>query len=126
MAKIRAVLDQQKHELLARMEAIIEQRKKHQSEEEKKIQEKLKRIGRCPMDFEWLKVEGGYRCAGSHFFARTKKSTHFVLDRRRRRGGFRCAGGSSSEGTVRQSTPGRAHARERDVSAYLRTHDTCP
>ena len=50
MAKIRAVLDQQKHELLARMEAIIEQRKKQQSEEEKKIQEKLKRIGRCPMD----------------------------------------------------------------------------
>ena len=68
MARIRAVLDRQKHALLARMEAIIEQRKKQQSEEEKKIQDKLKRIGRCPMDFEWLKVQGGYRCAGgSHF-----------------------------------------------------------
>ena len=61
MVKIRTVLDRQKHELLARMEAIIKQRKKQQSEEEKKIQEKLQRIGRCPMDFEWLKVQGGYR-----------------------------------------------------------------
>jgi len=68
MAKIRAVLDRQKHALLARMEAIIEQRKKQKSEEEKKIQEKIKRLGRCPMNFEWLKVQGGYRCAGgSHF-----------------------------------------------------------
>jgi hypothetical protein len=83
MAKIRAVLDRQKHELLARMEAIIEQRKKQQSEEEKKIQEKLKRIGRCPMDFEWLKVEGGYRCAGGSHFARMTKSTHFVFEKSR-------------------------------------------
>ena len=60
MVKIRTVLDRQKHELLARMEAIIEQRKKQQSEEQKKNQEKLKRRGRCPMDFERLKVEGGY------------------------------------------------------------------
>jgi replication-associated recombination protein RarA len=68
MAKIRAVIDRQKHALLVRMEAIMEQRKKQKSEEEKKIQEKIKRIGRCPMDYEWLKVEGGYRCAGgSHF-----------------------------------------------------------
>jgi hypothetical protein len=70
MVKMRTGLDRQKHELLARMEAIIEQRKEHQSEEDKKIQEKLKRKGRCPMDFEWLEVEGGYRCAGgSHVCA---------------------------------------------------------
>jgi hypothetical protein len=39
MTKIRAVLDRQKHALLARMEAIIEQRKKQLSEEEENIQE---------------------------------------------------------------------------------------
>lgn len=67
-ARIRRVLDGQKDELLTRMELVIEQRKKAQSAEEAKIQEKLKKIGRCPMDFEWLKVEGGWRCAGgSHF-----------------------------------------------------------
>jgi len=68
MARIRRVLDAQKGELLQRLELVIEQRKRQQSAEEAKIQEKLKAIGRCPMDFEWLKVEGGWRCAGgSHF-----------------------------------------------------------
>ena len=44
--KIRAVLDKQKPALLARVEALIELRKKEQTEEEAKIQEKLKKIGR--------------------------------------------------------------------------------
>ena len=79
MARIRAVLDRQKHALLARMEAIIEQRKKQLSEEEEKIQEKLKRIGRCPMDFEWLKVEGGYRCAGGSHFCTDKEIDAFCF-----------------------------------------------
>jgi hypothetical protein len=36
--------------------------------EERKMQEKIKRIGKCPMNFDWIKCSGGYRCAGgSHF-----------------------------------------------------------
>ena len=55
--RIRTLLDRQKDDLLHRMELIIEQRKKHQTEEEQKIQEKIKRIGKCPMEFEWIQIQ---------------------------------------------------------------------
>jgi hypothetical protein len=80
MANIRAVLDRQKHGLLARMEAIIEQRMRQKTKEEKKMQEKLKRIGRCPMEFEWLKVEGGWRCAGGSHFCTDAQIRAFCSD----------------------------------------------
>jgi hypothetical protein len=46
LKKIRAVLNKQKPALLVCIEALIELRKKEQTEEEAKIQEKLKKIGR--------------------------------------------------------------------------------
>ena len=63
LKKIRAVLDRQKHALLVRVEKIIEQRKQEQTEEEMKIQEKLKKIGRS-LSFVFTFVS---RCA-SHLF----------------------------------------------------------
>ena len=80
IAKIRAVLDRQKDGLLARMGAIIEQRMRQKTQEEKKMQEKLKRIGRCPMEFEWLKVEGGWRCAGGSHFCTDAQISAFCSD----------------------------------------------
>ncbi len=80
MAKIRAVLDRQKDGLLARMGAIIEQRMRQKPQEDKKMQEKLKHIGRCPMDFEWLKVEGGWRCAGGSHFCTDAQISAVVSD----------------------------------------------
>ena len=54
--------------LQKRMKLLIEQRKKEKSEEEARCQQALSRMGRCPMDFEWLKEDGGWRCAGgSHY-----------------------------------------------------------
>jgi hypothetical protein len=67
-ALIRRALDPQKGPFLEKVLKLIEEMDKKKSEEEKRIQEKIKKLGRCPMDFEWIKVEGGYQCAGgSHF-----------------------------------------------------------
>ena len=38
------------------------------TKQEEAVQEHLQMMGKCPVGFEWLKAEGGYRCAGgSHF-----------------------------------------------------------
>jgi hypothetical protein len=68
LGKIRSMLDKQKGALQKCMKLLIEQRKKEKSEEEARCQQALSRMGRCPMDFEWLKEDGGWRCAGgSHY-----------------------------------------------------------
>ena len=68
VAKVRSMLDRQKGALLTRMLAVIEYKKKVKSEEEARCQQALREMGRCPMDYEWLKEEGGWRCAGgSHY-----------------------------------------------------------
>ncbi|KAI1455995.1 P-loop containing nucleoside triphosphate hydrolase protein [Annulohypoxylon moriforme] len=52
----------------------IEERKRKEREEammkEKEAQMKLKRMGCCPMGYDWIQQSGGYRCAGgSHWMA---------------------------------------------------------
>jgi len=43
------------------------------TEHEVGIQKKLQKVGKCIAGFEWLKVKGGYRCAGgSHFVSDAK------------------------------------------------------
>lgn len=67
-ANIPSMLDKQKGNFLMRIKMCIEQRKKEKSAEEARCQEALKQMGQCPLGFDWLKEEGGWRCAGgSHF-----------------------------------------------------------
>jgi hypothetical protein len=70
LGKIRTILDAQKAPFLERMQLLVELRHKEVWEEEGRIQQKLLEMGRCPMDFEWLKEDGGWRCAGgSHYIS---------------------------------------------------------
>eukprot|EP00961_Rhodomonas_salina_P121749 1639332-Rhodomonas_salina.2 len=59
---VKSTLDGQRAPLLSRMEKLVRVREQAKSAEEERKQEKLKELGRCPLDFE-LKVEGGYQCA---------------------------------------------------------------
>ncbi len=68
MSLIRRALDPQKEQFLAKVEKLLLEMERAKSEEEKRIQDKIKHMGKCPMDFEWIKEDGGYRCAGgSHY-----------------------------------------------------------
>ena len=66
----RNALDPQRPRLLEKIEQLILQMQEKKSAEERRIQDKIKHLGRCPMDYEWIKEEGGYRCAGgSHYLS---------------------------------------------------------
>lgn len=55
-----------RYENLRRQKEEMEARQRH----EMKIQRKLKAMGICPMGFQWIKQDSGYRCsAGAHFVA---------------------------------------------------------
>lgn len=51
-----------------RITQLITQMEQVKSEHEIKAQKVIRSMGRCPMNYEWLKQQHGYRCAGgSHF-----------------------------------------------------------
>ena len=87
---VRQMLEPQRVEMLARVDEalrIVEAERLRRIEEDRKVrdeearkalflarakeersQERLRRLGKCPMQFEWIRHGGGYRCAGgSHY-----------------------------------------------------------
>lgn len=63
-------------EMRKKREELARQREK--IERERKLQEKLQRIGNCPAGFEWIKVSGGYRCSGgSHHVSQSELDRHY-------------------------------------------------
>jgi hypothetical protein len=65
------ILNSQKVSLLAKIIALKKLNTEVKSSIEMKAQEKIRHLGKCPMSFDWIKIPGGYRCAGG---------THFVSD----------------------------------------------
>ena len=79
--KIRRMLMPQCGPLLTRIRLVIKQIEETKTKEEQKKQDKIRKLGKCPMDFEWLKVEGGYRCAGgSHFCSDSEIDAYCLND----------------------------------------------
>lgn len=67
-AAVVAALDPQKAPFLAYVEKLIRMREQEKTEQEIKVQQKIKMMGVCLVGYSWLKVSGGWRCAGgSHY-----------------------------------------------------------
>jgi hypothetical protein len=66
LREAQAALDAAKRELERQQ---WEQNKLHQARQaEQFVQARLQRVGNCVAGFQWIKMAGGYRCAGgSHF-----------------------------------------------------------
>jgi SpoVK/Ycf46/Vps4 family AAA+-type ATPase len=69
--QVRTSLVKQSGPFLQKIKQLLKQMAEVKSAEEKRKQEKLKKIGKCCMGFEWIRIEGGYKCAGG---------THFCTD----------------------------------------------
>ena len=65
LAQVTSALQKQLPGLLVKVRAILRQMEEEKTAEEQRKQAKLKKMGLCCMGFEWLKVEGGYRCVGN-------------------------------------------------------------
>lgn len=66
--QVSSALQKQLPGLLVKVRAILRQMEEAKTAEEARKQEKLWKMGLCCLGFDWLKVEGGYRCAGgSHY-----------------------------------------------------------
>jgi len=68
IAKIRDMLGRQRVATLEKVKHSIRESERAKTEEEAEIQAALTCIGCCPMGFEWIREDQGWRCAGgSHY-----------------------------------------------------------
>ncbi len=60
----------QKDLLLNNVRILIKERSRVKEAEEITFQEKIRMMGKCPLNFDWLQVTGGWKCAGgSHYMS---------------------------------------------------------
>lgn len=66
--RIVRALDVERPAFLTRVEALIKEEERAKTEEEVRVQQKIQQMGVCPMNYQWLKVSGGWQCAGGGHF----------------------------------------------------------
>lgn len=79
-ADVRRMIAPQSGKLLERVKMILKQMEQEKTKEEELKQEKLRKIGKCPMNFEWIKIEGGYRCAGGTHYCDDQEIDAYCID----------------------------------------------
>ena len=68
--RCRNALEPQRLPFLKRVETLIKLEEQGKSDKDKNIQERIRQLGRCPMDYEWIRQDGGWQCAGgSHWLS---------------------------------------------------------
>jgi hypothetical protein len=78
---IREVMEPQRLAAFDRITQLITQMEQVKSEHQIKAQEVIRDMGRCPMNYEWLEQQDGYRCAGgSHFLTHAEVNERFPLN----------------------------------------------
>ena len=68
--RVKEKLRSQREAVLQKFDMLLEKERQLQDEKEKERQSAIKCLGKCPMNFAWLPVPDGYRCAGgSHYLS---------------------------------------------------------
>lgn len=80
VSDLEKMLKPQCPKLLIKVRTIVEAQQRRALEVETETQMKLRRLGRCPMNFAWRKEAGGYRCEGGSHFCTDKEITQFCHD----------------------------------------------
>jgi hypothetical protein len=79
-SKVKNMLSQQRPSVLVKIIKALEEDKKAKSAAEKKQQERVQAIGKCPMGFAWHKEGGGWRCGGGSHFVSDMDIQNYMTD----------------------------------------------
>jgi DNA-binding transcriptional MerR regulator len=77
--RVKSVLNKQRAAVLDNVKRSLLESKKLNSDQEKKMQTALRAMGPCPMGFDWIKKQGGWRCAGGSHFVTDDQLEQYML-----------------------------------------------
>jgi SpoVK/Ycf46/Vps4 family AAA+-type ATPase/DNA-binding transcriptional MerR regulator len=80
LGRAKAMLRRQKPQVLSKIRESIKEAQRRKTAEEEAVLAKVRKIGRCPMGFEWIKIDGGYRCGGGSHTVTDIEIANFMAD----------------------------------------------